>query len=196
MAKTRKFIDLRRKREQKTDYRKRLKLIKHGTPRIVVRSTNSRMLVQLIEFKPEGDVVLFGVDSKKLEDYGWNLPFNNLPAAYLTGYLFGKIIKSKSLDKDLIVDLGLKRKIAGNKLFSLLKGIIDSGIQLKITNDVFPDEDRLYGKRISDYYNSIKGKDENETHHQYSKNKNKDELTDLPSFVKKIKSNIDQKVKL
>ena len=44
----------RRRREGVTDYRKRLKLVKSGKLRLVVRRTNRYVIVQLVESKAGG----------------------------------------------------------------------------------------------------------------------------------------------
>ena len=56
-------VPYRRKRENKTNYLKRLKLLISRKGRLVVRFTNKRVLAQLVEFTSKGDKVLVGVDS-------------------------------------------------------------------------------------------------------------------------------------
>ena len=48
----------KRRRKGLTDYRKRLKLVKSGLPRFVVRKTNRYIIVQITESKAGGDKVL------------------------------------------------------------------------------------------------------------------------------------------
>ena len=64
-------VPLRRRREGKTNYRKRLKLLLSGRPRLVVRVTNNRVIAQIVEYDPKGDKVVVGVDSSMLREYGW-----------------------------------------------------------------------------------------------------------------------------
>ena len=47
-----------RRRKGITDYRKRLALLKSGTPRAVVRFTNAKIMIQITEFANQGDKVL------------------------------------------------------------------------------------------------------------------------------------------
>ena len=61
----------RRRLEAKTNYSKRIKLLKGNSPRIVFRKSNKYILAQLVESKEAQDKVKFGVTSKKLLDYGW-----------------------------------------------------------------------------------------------------------------------------
>ncbi|RLG58710.1 MAG: 50S ribosomal protein L18, partial [Candidatus Hydrothermarchaeota archaeon] len=83
-------VPFRRRREGKTDYRKRLKLLLSGKPRIVVRKTLKHTIVQVIDFDIKGDRVLVSAHSNELKKYGWQANTGNLPASYLTGLLCGK----------------------------------------------------------------------------------------------------------
>ena len=47
-----------RRRKGITNYRKRLALLKSGVPRAVVRFSNAKVSIQIIEFANEGDKVL------------------------------------------------------------------------------------------------------------------------------------------
>ena len=81
-------VPYRRKRENKTNYLKRLKLLLSRKGRLVVRFTNRKVVAQLVEFTPKGDKVLVATDSFALRKLGWQYSCKNLPAAYLTGFLF------------------------------------------------------------------------------------------------------------
>ncbi|OYT43587.1 50S ribosomal protein L18 [Candidatus Bathyarchaeota archaeon ex4484_40] len=83
-------VPFRRRREGKTDYRLRLRLVRSGLPRLVVRGSLRNMLVQVVEADIVGDRVVASAHSRELvRDYGWRGPCGNLPAAYLTGLLCG-----------------------------------------------------------------------------------------------------------
>ena len=49
-------VPFRRKREGKTDYRLRLKLLMGRKPRLVVRLSNAHVSAQIVIYKKEGDV--------------------------------------------------------------------------------------------------------------------------------------------
>tara|TARA_Y100000310_G_C20509614_1_gene728168 strand:- start:233 stop:736 length:504 start_codon:yes stop_codon:yes gene_type:complete len=140
----------RRKREGKTDYKKRLHLLLAKKPRLVIRTTTTKIIVQIIDFKPVGDVVLVDLSSTELKKKGWNHSYKNIPAAYLTGYLVGKKALEKNIKK-AILDLGFKSPIKGNKIYACLKGVIDAGIEIPHSPEIFPSEERLTGKHIEDY---------------------------------------------
>jgi large subunit ribosomal protein L18 len=142
-----KTIPYKRKREGKTNYRKRLCLLLSKKPRVVIRITNKKIITQLIDFKTSGDKVIVGVDSSALKKLGWNFSMKNLPAAYLTGFLLGKKALQKNI-KEAVPDLGFKAPIKGNKVYACLKGALDAGLNIPHSKEVFPSEDRISGKHI------------------------------------------------
>ena len=85
-----------------------------------------------------------------LKKYGWTYHRGNLPAAYLTGLLCGKLAKKKDV-KNVVLDLGLARSINGSVQYAAVKGIMDSGLDINCSEEVLPKEDKLSGKTISDY---------------------------------------------
>jgi large subunit ribosomal protein L18 len=140
-------VPFRRRREGKTNYRLRGRLLKSGQPRACTRISLRHAYVQLIQYSPEGDRVLVSATSKELEKFGWEFSCPNIPTAYLTGILAAK----KASDKDItraVLDIGLKVPTKGNRAFASLKGLIDGGIEIPHTEDVFPDEERLNGAHL------------------------------------------------
>ena len=162
----------RRKREQKTNYKRRLKLLMSRKTRLVVRFTNQRVIAQLVTFDTKGDQVVLGVDSFALRKLGWSFSCKNFPAAYLTGFLLGKAALAKG-QKEAILDTGSRSPLHKGKIYAFLKGSIDAGLQIPSTEEILPEEDRISGKHIQDY--AIKLKDEQSVYEkrfgQYLKNK-------------------------
>jgi large subunit ribosomal protein L18 len=148
-------VDYRRKREQKTSYKNRMKILKSGLPRLVVRPSNKHLLVQLVEYREDGDVVAVTVKSTKLKEYGWKYATGNLPAAYLTGLLCGIAARKKNI-AEAILDLGMNTSVHGSRIYAALKGALDGG--LKISHDVkmLPPEDRIKGVHIASYVQKSK----------------------------------------
>ena len=83
-------VPFRRRREMKTDYHQRKRLLKSGKIRFVARPSNKQILVQFVESKIGGDKTFIQTQSNDLKKFGWDIATSNLPAAYLTGYLAGK----------------------------------------------------------------------------------------------------------
>ena len=82
------FVAFRRRREGRTDYYQRTKLVVADAPRMVVRRTNRHIIVQMVIAEMEGDKTLVSANSAELEKYGYTGATANTPAAYLTGLLF------------------------------------------------------------------------------------------------------------
>lgn len=162
-------VQKRRRREGKTDYLNRLKLLKSGKPRIVFRKTNKYVLAQYITSKQAQDKIELGKTSKELIKYGWPKDeegsLKSIPAAYLTGFLIGKKIIKNKLETP-IIDLGMIRAIHKSKVYGFLKGLIDSGIKINHKKEIFPSEERIKGKHMkkdfSGNFDKIKSKIESE----------------------------------
>lgn len=156
MATNKKYtVRLARKRKRKTDYRARLRLLISRKSRLVIRKSNNKIYLQLIKYDKQGDRVLFCLDSSELKNYGWKYKLNNLPACYLTGLLFGLEAKKQKIN-DIILDLGLNISVYGSSLYSTLKGVVDSGLNIPYDDKVLPSEDRIKGKHILDYGLNLK----------------------------------------
>jgi len=140
----------RRRKENKTDYKLRAGLLKSGISRIVVRRTNKYFIVQVVESNEAQDKVIATVTSKELLDNGWDVKMGgslkSIPAGYLTGILFAKKLgKGK-----YIVDLGMARTKKGSRVFAVVKGLIDGGLDIPANDAVFPSEERLNGEHLKD----------------------------------------------
>jgi large subunit ribosomal protein L18 len=144
-------VSKRRRTEGKTDYAKRIKLLRSEAPRLVFRKTNRYIIAEYITSKEAQDKVETGANSRDLKKYGWPEEFEgslkSTTAAYLTGFLIGKEIIKKKL-KTPIVDLGMIRAISKNKAFAFMKGAIDAGVKINCPEENFPDEDRISGKHM------------------------------------------------
>jgi large subunit ribosomal protein L18 len=144
-------VPYRRRREGKTDYRKRKALILSRKPRLVVRGTLKNIIVQVVAAKPHGDEVLVSAHSRELlRNYGWKAPRGNLPAAYLTGLLCGLKAKAKGI-KEAVLDIGLHSPTKGARVFAALKGILDAGLNVPHGEEKLPDEKRIQGFHIAQY---------------------------------------------
>jgi len=144
-------VPYRRRREGKTNYRKRKALILSGKPRLVVRGSLKNVLVQIIEAKPKGDKVLVSAHSRELlKKFGWKAPRGNVPTAYLTGLLCGLRAKAKGIS-EAVLDIGLHSPTKGSRVFAALKGVLDAGLSVPHGEEKFPDEDRIRGVHIAQY---------------------------------------------
>ncbi len=153
-------VKFRRRRELKTDYRKRLALLKGRKPRLVVRKSNNAMTVEVISYEEKGDKVNAFFTSLALKKMGWNGHTGNLPAAYLAGYACAKRALKAGV-KEAVLDIGLLSPVHGSRVFASLKGAIDAGLKIPADEKVFPSAQRISGKHINEEavknFESMKG---------------------------------------
>ncbi|PIM99125.1 60S ribosomal protein L5 [Handroanthus impetiginosus] len=101
-------VKYKRRREGKTDYRARIRLInqdknKYNTPkyRFVVRFTNKDIIAQIVSASITGDMVLASAYAHELPHYGLDAGLTNYAAAYCTGLLLARrVLKSLEMDDE------------------------------------------------------------------------------------------------
>lgn len=179
-------VPFRRKREGKTNYRKRLRMLVTQKPRLVVRPALKNITAQLVVYGPQGDRVVVGTNSCALDKYGWSVHKGNLPAAYLTGYLLGKLAMKNDIH-EAILDTGLQTPIKGSRIYACVKGIVDAGVAVPVAREVLPSDERASGAHISLY--SQKNK---EQFHDYTK-KGVDPIKIVLLFSR-VKAAIEEKI--
>ena len=99
-------VKFRRRREGKTDYFARKRLVvqdknKYNTPkyRMIVRFSNKDVICQIAYAKIEGDVIVCAAYAHELPQYGVKVGLTNYAAAYCTGLLLARrVLKKFSLD--------------------------------------------------------------------------------------------------
>jgi large subunit ribosomal protein L18 len=144
-------VAYRRRREQKTDYQARRILATSEHPRFVVRASNKGIIAQVIKAELDGDKVLTqGSSNELLNKYGWQASGKSIPAGYLLGLVTGyKAVKAGI--ETAYLDLGLKRPTKGSKIFAVVKGAIDAGLNIPCDSDVIPPPERINGGDIAKY---------------------------------------------
>ena len=147
MKNKRQVIAFRRKRSGKTNYKKRIAYLTSGIPRLVIRKSLKNMSVQFISYEAQGDKILASASSKELKKYGWNGAGSNIPSSYLVGFLAGKKAHSAKVMK-AIVDLGLYQPVKGSKIYAVVKGVVDAGVEVPHDATVLPAAERIQGKHI------------------------------------------------
>jgi len=172
-------VKYRRRREGKTDYFARKRLIvqnknKYNTPkyRLIVRFTNKTIIAQVAYATIEGDKVVADARSSELPRYGIKAGLTNYAASYAVGLLLARRLNQKyKLDDTYkgvekvdgedyyvekegergafycVLDVGLSRTSAGARVFGVLKGAVDGGLDIPHSNKRFPG----YNAETSDY---------------------------------------------
>lgn len=192
MAKNARYrLPYRRRRERKTDYQARRILATSKHPRFVVRTNNKGVIVQIVKSEIIGDEILIQATSKELSSkYGWQASGKNIPAGYLLGYVSGKKAVNAGI-KIAYLDLGLKRPTKGSKVFAVVKGAIDAGLEIPCNTDVVPPPDRMNGGDIAKYAKEM----ENPTNYekQFSSYLRKGiQPETLPEHFEKTKKKIEE----
>jgi large subunit ribosomal protein L18 len=173
-------VAFRRRREGKTDYHQRLKLIVSRKPRLVVRRTTNQVIAQILVTRPEGDKVVAAATSAELaKKFGYKGSGKNTSAAYLTGLLIGYKAQEAGVE-EAILDIGLRENRAGSRVYAALKGAVDSGLEVPCSEEVFPSDDRIRGEHIAGNTAS--------KYSQYEKNGLK--AADLPAHFDEVKGKI------
>ena len=140
----------KRRSTGQTVYHRRRKLLRSGTPRAVVRITNTQVICQLISYQEDGDQILSAADGKSLRGkYAWpaKASTKSVPAAYCTGYALAKQVQ-KSGHGEAVLDIGLAADTPGNRVFAALKGMVDGGLSVPHNENIFPSDERLAGEHI------------------------------------------------
>jgi len=162
-------VPWRRRREGKTNYYRRIKLIKSGKPRMVVRKTLNHVIVQFVEARPEGDRMIAVAHSRELaKKYGWKGGLKNTAAAYLTGLLAGFRARLAGVE-EAVLDIGLNDPVPGARVFAALKGALDAGIKIPHSEDVLPSEERIRGEHIASWAEDLAKTDPEKYERQFSR---------------------------
>lgn len=183
---------------------------KYNTPkyRVIVRLTNKDIIAQVAYAKIEGDQVICAAYSHELPRYGVKVGLTNYAAAYCTGYLLARrLLKKFGLD-DLYkgnenvngelyevesaeegrgafrahLDVGLARTTTGARVFGVLKGAADGGIEIPHSEKRFPGYDpeskelnaevhrkHIFGQHVADYMRKLMDEDEEAYKKQFSR---------------------------
>ncbi len=179
-------VKFRRIREGKTRYNKRLKLVKSGKPRLVVRRFSNTILAQIVVYHPDADETIVSASTADLKRLGWKAHGGNVPAAYLVGYLVAKRALAKGIT-EAVLDIGFATPVRGTAPFAVLKGAIDAGLDVPHNEAAFPSEDRINGEHIAAYAKKLKEEDPDRYKRQFSKYLEKGlNPEDLPQHFEEI----------
>lgn len=181
---------------------------KYNTPkyRLVVRITNKDIIAQIAYARLQGDVVICAAYSHELPRYGVNVGLSNYAAAYATGLLIGRRILHKfgldsmyegqvEVDGDefyeeadagekasfrCYLDTGLARTSTGARIFGVLKGAADAGLDIPHSPKRFPGfsegkldaalhKKHIMGGHVAEYMESLEEENEEAYKKQFSR---------------------------
>ncbi|MDP3765083.1 MAG: 50S ribosomal protein L18 [Nanoarchaeota archaeon] len=148
-------VPFRRKRQGRTYYKKRLRVLSSNKARLVIRKSLKDLQASIIEYNPKGDRILFTINSKALNKIGWKGDNGNISSAYLIGLFAGKKAIEKGV-KDAILDLGFTNSVKGSRIYAALAGAIDAGLKIPFNSEILPAKDRISGEHIAKYAHYLK----------------------------------------
>ena len=189
-------VAMRRRREGKTNYHRRLKMVLSGKLRLVIRTSLNSTIVQVAKANIVGDEILCSAHTKQLKKFNWNYYSGNIPSAYLTGYLCGLQAIKAGIKENVILDLGIT--IHKHRVLAAFKGFIDSGVIVPFGEKIFKGsniENRIDGTHIKNYANVLK-KDDSEKYNRIFSNyiKLKIDPVKIPEEFEKTKKNIEKEI--
>jgi large subunit ribosomal protein L18 len=139
---------LKRIRKHKTNYRKRAALLIGRHSFITIKLSDQNVAAQVLRPTPSGDIVMASAHSRELRNLGWKGSLNNLPACYLTGLVLGKKILERGT-QDAVLYTGKDQFTT--RVAACLKGIVEAGVNIPVSEESLPDDFRISGQHISEY---------------------------------------------
>ncbi len=139
--------NFRRKKHGQTDYYKRLKLVKSGVPRLVVRPSGKGMSAQIIEYERSGDRILKTVTDRSLKGKGYDFRGNSISISYLVGYTLAAECRDLGLE-EVILDTGRRNMVRGGRISAVLMGFVEGGGHVPHDPSIFPTEERIMGHHL------------------------------------------------
>jgi len=184
-------VPRKRRREGKTNYYKRYKMIISGQKiRAVIRKTLNNIIVQVIEFNAHGDKTLVAASSRELRKYGWLGSLRSTPSAYLTGLLAGLKAKAEGIDY-AVPDIGLHASVRGSLIYAAIKGLKDAGVDVPASEEVLPSEERIKGMHIASYASTLAKENPEKYRRQFSRIISRGlRPEDLPTHFQEVKAKI------
>lgn len=155
----RRRVKYRREREGKTDYSYRIELLRSGKPRLIGRISLRHVRAHMTSTGERGDETLASAFSKELSEWGWKGYTANIPAAYLVGLLCGFRAMESGIGEG-VLDIDNYVPSPQAKIFAVLRGSLDAGLDIPHGEEVLPSEDRCRGVHISEYAQKLKSNKE------------------------------------
>jgi large subunit ribosomal protein L18 len=178
---------LKRIRDDKTNYRKRAAILIGRHSFVTVKVSDQNVAAQVLKPTPTGDIVIASAHSRELEKQGWKGALNNLPACYLTGMLLGKKALEKGV-KNAVLYIG--KDHFTSRVAACMKGIVDSGVSLPVSEESLPEQERISGQHIAEYADILKENQEKYNSRFSAILRNGLSPEDYPSHFEEIKSRL------
>lgn len=178
---------LKRIRDDKTNYRRRAAILIGRRSFVTVKVSDQNVAAQVLKPTPTGDIVLASAHSRELAKQGWKGALNNLPACYLTGMLLGKKALGKGV-KNAVLYIG--KDHFTSRVAACMKGIVDGGVSMPVSEESLPEQERITGQHIAEYASTLKENQEEYNSRFSAILKNGLSPEDYPSHFEEIKSRL------
>jgi large subunit ribosomal protein L18 len=182
---------LKRIRDDKTNYRRRAALLIGRHSFVTVKVSDQNVAAQVLKPTSTGDLVLASAHSRELEKQGWKGGLNNLPACYLTGLLVANKALEKGV-KNAVLYIG--KDHFTSRVAACMKGILDGGVSMPVSEESLPEQGRITGQHIADYASTLKENQEEYNSRFSAILKNGLSPEDYPSHFEEIKSKLSGKL--
>jgi large subunit ribosomal protein L18 len=146
-------LTLKRNRQRKTNYRKRAALLLSRSSFIVAKISDQNISSQVLKPTINGDIVICSAHSRELRKYGWKGSMNSLPACFLTGFLLGKKSVANATNNAILYT---GTGSFTSRVAACLKGIVAAGVNVPVSQENLPIDDRINGKHIAEYAKILK----------------------------------------
>ena len=146
-------LTLKRNRQRKTNYRKRAALLLSRSSFIVAKISDQNISSQVLKPTINGDIVICSAHSRELRKYGWKGSMNSLPACFLTGFLLGKKSVANTTNNAILYT---GTDSFTSRVAACLKGIVAAGVNVPVSQENLPIDDRINGKHIAEYAKILK----------------------------------------
>lgn len=144
----------RRRRSGATDYRARRKAISSRGTLLAVRISTKNVSAQFLKPAVKGDLVVASANSHDLKKLGWKGSSKSIPACYLLGLWAGKEAKKRGVERAYLYN-GPVPFVRGTRIPAFVKGVVDAGVDVPLSEDVVPSEGVLKGETIAKYANEL-----------------------------------------
>lgn len=179
--------DLRRNRENRTNYRKRAAMLLGRQCFVSITVSNQNVKAQVLKPLAQGDKVVSATSSKELVKFGWKGSMKSIPSCYLTGLLLGIKTLGEGITS-LILYTG--KGSFTTRVAACLKGMIDAGLRIPVSEASLPNKERLTGSHIAQYAALLKQEGER-YRSQFSFLMKNDFLPEnYPNYFEDVKSRI------
>jgi large subunit ribosomal protein L18 len=131
---------------------------------VSITVSNQNIMAQVLKPLAGGDSVVTAVRSSELLMYGWKGSMKSIPTSYLTGLLLGIRTLEKGMN-NLILYTG--KGSFTSRIAACLKGLIDAGVSIPVSEASLPKIERINGGHIAQYAEVLK-KDEGKYNSHFS----------------------------